>query len=642
MQRKSLLALIAVVLVGLVVAVLLWTPDVDETEVVAAPEVAAVVEVPAETELPEIEAPEETRQPAAPKWAGLDADLERFAAKPALEAKEPDDTDTIDAQLWYRFVDGETRLPVAGVELRPVSTRWSLSGEASSTDLPAAMATSDAEGRAGVRNSGGPRILSVIAEGYGPLRLRPHPSHEPGGPPMEIRLMRSATLVVRFEGDGPTPGGEPGVVLSVSGHDLLRPPMEEDQRMLGLGQVSRSRPVGEDGACRIEGLPSSVPIEAKIPELRFELKEALVLAPGEVRDVTWKAAGEGRILGSLVDDRGEPIAGRQLVLMHARGSVQHPMRYLHAVRNDDLVTRERTDAAGRFRFEGIPLGAYYVGPVSGTAIGQAMWDELAPIGHLVVLDDTGPVANVALIADRGLYLEGVVVDPDGDPVPRVQLFMSGFARGLNGRTDTQGEFRIGPVMARAHGLSAFGKDGFASSDIVEVTPGETPVRIQLKRGGVLSGSAVDGSGVPVAAKFSLGGTERFGISSSFRPSGHFEFSGRPADTYTVTAIARDGRIGYRTGLVLGAGESIEDIAILLAPAAMVRAVYEGSSPRFFCDVRVDGGRVGFHVLEQGQSLEILVPAGKVALHPFEGTKELTVQTVEARVGETCEVRIEDQ
>lgn len=635
MQRKWILALTAVVLLGLVVAVLRSMPDADETEVVAAPEVAPVVEAPTSTVLPEVAVPEVTRQPAEPKWVGLDADLERFGAKPAEAAEESNDSVMKDADLWYRFVDAETLAPIADVEVRTGAMGYSFSG--------VALVTSDADGLVGVDRYFVKSILAVHASGYGPIRLRVEPGLARAAEARVVELERGATLVVRFEGRAPTAGAPPGVVLTASGYDLVQPPSGSGGLFLSMPHVERSATADEAGECRIEDLPTGVPIEAKVPELRFELKEPLELSPGEVRLVTWKAAGAGRILGSLVDGGGKPIAGRQLVLVRPRFTGRPESHYLGWQRSTEPVARERTDAQGRFRFEGLPLDDYYVGPTDRTARGERMWDELAPVSALVVLSEAEPVAEVALVAHRGLYFEGVVVDPEGQPVPRVQVWASGALGTVDGRTDAAGGFRLGPVEPVAHKLHAFGGGEYADSNAVTAEPGAQPLRLVLKLGGALTGRVVDAAtGEPCDATLWRSGTARYGFGWSRPPRATFSYSGLLPDTYTVAAKTADGRIGFRGGLELHGGDRLEDLVVSVAPGATLRAKYAGPLTGVRCGFFVDGSRVGFETLMSGETVDVLVPPGTISIRVERGDEDLAVQTVEVHSGEVRDVTIEHE
>jgi hypothetical protein len=107
---------------------------------------------------------------------------------------------------------------------------------------------------------------------------------------------------------------------------------------------------------------------------------------------------------------------------------------------------------------------------------------------------------VLKMADR--KLAGQVLDPDGKPVPRIQVSLQGEGQpNLSARTDAGGRFAFagvceGPVQLRANSTNYFGMTGD-----VQAQGGDTNVVIRFKLNGPLvatSGAVLDPSGAPVS------------------------------------------------------------------------------------------------------------------------------------------------
>jgi hypothetical protein len=132
---------------------------------------------------------------------------------------------------------------------------------------------------------------------------------------------------------------------------------------------------------------------------------------------------------------------------------------------------------------------------------------------------TGTPASVRLvIGAEGVPLEGLVVDPDGQPAPgaRVAISVDESARTLrqlpNGdheretppvvvQADRAGRFATGCVPAGEHWVAASAPG--AAAVVVKASvpcPPESPLVVRLSRGATVRGVVRDGAGQPVAAR----------------------------------------------------------------------------------------------------------------------------------------------
>lgn len=112
----------------------------------------------------------------------------------------------------------------------------------------------------------------------------------------------------------------------------------------------------------------------------------------------------------------------------------------------------RTDAGGRFAFEGLPAGKYAL-HAQKEGLGTANYgsESSRELGDLIPLSDGETVGDVKLRFVRSASISGRVVDPDGDPMQNVNVALMRAGRNLGervlvnfrgGNTDDRGEYKI--------------------------------------------------------------------------------------------------------------------------------------------------------------------------------------------------------
>lgn len=133
-----------------------------------------------------------------------------------------------------------------------------------------------------------------------------------------------------------------------------------------------------------------------------------------------------QIAGTVVDTRKAPIAGVELTLY---------MDNTIAPLDTSL-----TDAAGRFRFDGVIPGSRYFLEVARTGYGYGQVLPAFPMGIR-----QKRLLKPVVIAKADSSVAGIVVDRNGKPVAGAELWTLQVA-GTSARSDRHGRFRLSPVL----------------------------------------------------------------------------------------------------------------------------------------------------------------------------------------------------
>lgn len=239
-------------------------------------------------------------------------------------------------------------------------------------------------------------------------------------------------------------------------------------------------------------------------------------------------------------------------------------------RFDARILSARSDAKGAFRIELKRSAAVDV---------RVEAPGLAPR----TLNDVRPGVPLAVVLDRGTYVEGVVREAaTGRAVPgaRVEaspseniVWILPWETELNephAESDAKGRFRVEGLASQPYFLSAHAR-GVGSSQSRKARPRET-LELFLFPGGVLSGTVADSAGRPVADALVVADASPVGGFAEPRTSdarGRFEISGLRPGLYTVTIRHRAHGVGLlRDVLVPADGDAAADVR--LAGSGMVR------------------------------------------------------------------------
>ncbi len=220
---------------------------------------------------------------------------------------------------------------------------------------------------------------------------------------------------------------------------------------------------------------------------------------------------------------------------------------------------------------------------------HAMSEVVAASGNTVLkatqvieLENGEQRSGVDFVLPETHRIQGVVVDPNGDPVLGAIVDVAKSLRDprQGSFTDGEGRFAVEDLPKDVFTVSAWHPDfPVARADRVPV---DTDVRLQFRRASAISGTAIDGSGARVA-DYAVGLRARsssvvddllqrspFGPLQARAVDGAFQLANVPAGTYELLLITSDGRAGRIDELHLEEGQQLSVGAVRLAAGASIR------------------------------------------------------------------------
>lgn len=573
------------------------------------------------------------------------------------DASLPESTTPVDRTLAARhgrLVDAESGRPLVGAPIfavpstdhAPSPSSFDLSEVVDAGAEP--LARSDAAGEFTLTYNGGSELQLALHDGFERCPFSYEWLSSSTDAPRVIALQRAARLLARAEGAS----GEalPGVEVALT---LLAERLPRDDGWSRLNHASgdlRFRGTTDHvGRVELHGVPPGVPwrlewrargAAASSPSRRDPVP--LVLAAGETAERTWRLGGGARILGRALDQHGAPLVAHGLWLTRTGLFVSSAAGRRGQLALDDhgeIVAATTTDDAGRFAFDDVDPGTWWIGP---SPLGTG---DVAPIAQRCELLEGQLLLEIDLVVERGLYIEGQVVDRQGRGV-QTHVWAVPLDRDVRAvaqvRAGVDGGFTIGPLAAgRFRMMASSTDDGSTDSDWIEWEAGRPGLRLTLGAGGGLSVRCVDRTGreLPEAAVVIGDGAGGLTISRGVGEGG-MRFGGVAPGRVTVAASLADGRAGLQVIDALAAGET-RDVVVVLEEGALLRVRYDGdATERLHLEVR--RGDTPWHVeeLHGGGQVLLALPSGQSELHCRFGPRSV-LHTVDLAAGTTSELRLSD-
>ncbi|HEY2293514.1 MAG TPA: carboxypeptidase-like regulatory domain-containing protein [Thermoanaerobaculia bacterium] len=202
------------------------------------------------------------------------------------------------------------------------------------------------------------------------------------------------------------------------------------------------------------------------------------------------------VLGKVMGPEGKPVPSAELTLMLS----QQAMLSQGLPWNSSLLGKTVSDATGAFALSHLSPGRFQLRVERKGFVVLSLPDVEVP-------SRTAKVDLGTLTLDRGLAIEGQVVDPGGVPLPDVGVNLvsvRGSSSGFDSafftatRTDSEGRFRFEDLRPGARFDVNIEHPGYVPAAVRSVeAPTLEPLRIELKMGRILAGRVKGPAGEPV-------------------------------------------------------------------------------------------------------------------------------------------------
>jgi hypothetical protein len=467
---------------------------------------------------------------------------------------------------WFgRILDGTSQAPLADARVELVA------GNPFTDHSGRATAVSAADGIVALAfQSWRPIYARIELEGYAPGFVQLGRGHERPSSACPVRLLRAGTLELVVT----DPGGlaREGLDVRVSAD-----PWERIQGDTG-GEVFSAPPfearTDVRGGCVLAGLPPDMPLSLEVLESGLSLRReerTLRFEPGEVRRLEWTVGGRCTLRGRTLDEDGGPAEGVSVWLIPDLNGV------LRDFTHDEVTAKARSGPDGDFTME-VAAGTWRIGLApeqSGARSASGPLVDIACAMTTVVIAPAQSSAEVTLTCWHGLFLSGVVLDPEGARVSagHVSVWDEAMSRSLMADLK-DGAFSIGPLAAGSYRVRAVSDDP-TLSDLEPhlVAAGTTGIEIVLRRGSGLSVRVLDARGDPAAGQLvwilsAAGG--KYGNRIRSDASGRVKFDSLPPGTFSLSTSTAAGEFALERGVTLGAGSAPRELELRLVPARRVR------------------------------------------------------------------------
>lgn len=384
---------------------------------------------------------------------------------------------------------------------------------------------------------------------------------------------------------------------------MLSPPAEEKVIAVdSSGETEAASPalaaspsaLAEDARAEVQ---SSAPAPTELDEPARVVETTLAAAP--LPDTTTVA-----ITGTLVDQDWAPVPDYDVWLAAADDLEVRALSFA-----SEATETERTDGAGRFAFEHVTPGIWWIAPARDDAKRP---DELAAVPVAVEVTEGSSDFDVLVRAHRGLSVAGRVLDPHDRPVKGVVILAHGAGGAVMTETDADGTFESSPLLPGTCRLVVYAPfSGFASPEAVMVEAGDRDVAIRLLVPGSLRGRVASADGELPSGTLLVSHANGNILRASFA-DGQFALEALAPGRYSLAATTDDGAAIAKEVLVQP-GEVQDAVVLELGPVAWVTVRLAGAKTVRSLHALHDGVAVFADGIEPGNELAFVVPLGRITV-----------------------------
>jgi hypothetical protein len=510
----------------------------------------------------------------------------------AVAARTTEVTITLDAGMTVRgrvTADTAEGAPIAGAKVKLSDQMFGVGGRV--------RAESDGEGRFRIEGvTPGRLTVSAEAPGRAPAAREVVATAGQEVPEVALALAGEAQVVGKVIGAD----GAPAVGATVTARITDRLTSAG-----GAGAWAADR-TDARGAFRLAALAGgTLMIEAEVPDTGRASHGPEALAPGETKTVNLTLQPGASVSGTVTWDDGSPAAGatvsaiqpQSMGMIQARSGPDGSYRAGPLAAGQTMVTASRKEGIAGMLDMQVDLKAKE--PGKGMQMFTLGANERKRGVDLVIPRGGLEVTGVVLGPD-GKPLAGATVaaDPEGNMMRGMTAGMGAMIAGGQGRAQSgeDGRFKIEDLTRGPYVVTAQ-YPGLPEARVNDVANGAREVRVQFRAAAVLSGTAVDGTGKPIAdygiaaveapggpgedptrigdrmarsMAAMLGGGAGAGRQTVNDARGAFEIGGLAAGKYDLLVTTADGRVGKLPGTVVAAGERKTGLRVTVQAGATVR------------------------------------------------------------------------
>lgn len=560
-----------------------------------------------------------------------------------------------DQLVYARVFDGETDEPIVGANVRLQVHRLQNWGDPAETDAGEVLGktVTDGEGVFAALLPSWREPLAYVEAPRWSLAIVPlTPGHETPELALPVPLRPSGEVTVHvFDGFRDRSGLAVRLKMDPLWLIVTEGPSDFPD-MPNAPAVLLRAVTGPDGRASLGEVPSNAPFEVEVVgdgTREFRTRDNLRLEPGERREFEVDLTAGTEIAGTLIDAAdGSFISGHEIWLAVAIFPRPTTFGYFEGY---DAYARTTTDSAGGFRFTNVPPGDWWVGPAATQSPNDpVMSNALAPIADYVRIPPGTITMAVDLETHRGSYLQGKVIDSQGQPAEDSLVSANAGDRHFCWTmSDRVGLFSVGPLIPAVYEVTACGVGGDADSiaERADATEGKE-LQLQLRRGARIAGRLLS-SGEPVNRNATLDLVSRGNSSVETGDctmwlyddeKASFCFDGLLPGRYDLLASTDRYELAIVRDLVVETGEHLDDVELELLPGARLELSLAHGDEWIEVRVFASGELVATGWVGPEESTFMVVPPGSSTLRVLDEEDEILAEyAITVGAGESLKMTV---